>query len=236
MVDNVHSELALLAHQYKMPHKAKQLLAASNPLLLCGVTAAGKGTVASKLLELGGFKAVVSHTTRAPRANHGVLEQNGEEYWFVSEAEMLEMIKRGELLEVKDIHSGTFSGKSIFELDKVISHNQRPIFDIDVKGALEFVKIINDLKPIFLLPPSYDIWMERLGTRGSMTDIERTRRLKSAKNELTTALANSHFVLVINHEAELTAQEILKDTYSSPELQHQAHSLANDYLQFLKDI
>ena len=148
------------------------------------VTAAGKGTLSDKLIEHGEFKSVISHTTRKPRANHGVLEQNGMEYWFVSEEQMLEMINNQELLEIKDIHSGTYYGKSVIELKKIVDTGKRPIFDIDVKGAIEFMKVVPGLKPIFLLPPSYDIWMERLGTRGSMTDIERTKRLVSARQEI----------------------------------------------------
>jgi guanylate kinase len=231
-----HRELTRLSHQYVMPESARKLLVESNPLIVCGVTAAGKGTLSNMLIQHGEFQPVISHTTRQPRANHGILEQNGVEYWFVTERQMLDMIINQELLEVKDIHAGTYYGKSISELQKIISLGKRPIFDIDVKGALEFIKIVPSLKPIFLLPPSYDVWMERLGTRGLMTDIERRKRLVSARHEIQTAIRNPQFILLINHEVELTIGEVLRGTYDNPESQHKAHHLATDFLQYLKDL
>ncbi len=235
MSDLIRHKLSSAIRDYHMSEKAKNLIEASNPLLICGVSAAGKSTVINKLLTHAKFAQVISHTTRQPRHNDGHLEQNGEHFWFVTEAEMYEMVQRQEFLEVKDVHSGWFYGKSIFELDKVVSHGKRAIFDIDVRGALDFIKVSSNISPIFLLPPSYEIWMQRLSSRGNMSDIEKSKRLRSAKNEIQTAVNNRHFILVINHEAEETVSDVLRGTYKNPQHQHTAYHLALDYLQFLKD-
>ena len=87
-----------------------------------------------------------------------------------------------------------------------------------------------------MLPPSYDIWMERLGARGSMTNIEKSKRLSSARHEIMTAMRNPHFIMVINHEVELTVADVLNGAYTSPENQHHAHKLASELIEFLKDV
>ena len=68
---------------YRMPEKAKQLIGSGEVTVLCGVTASGKNTIANYLIKHGNYAHVVSHTTRAPRENHGVLETSGNEYWFL---------------------------------------------------------------------------------------------------------------------------------------------------------
>lgn len=236
MEPSLKAQLAELVREYKMPEQAKQLLDSADLMVISGVTAAGKDTLADKLIQGGGFAPVISHTTRAPRLNHGVPEQNGKEYWFVSDEELLALLKQEAFIEIKDIHGGTYYGKSIKAFQQIIDAGHRPILNIDVKGALELSKAVPSLKPIFLMPPSYDIWMERLGARGSMTDIERSRRLVSARGEIQTALRNPQFILVINHEVELTVTDVLRGNYKSPENQHHAHQLAMEFLQFLKSL
>src|SRR5437016_12701556 len=61
----------------------------------------GKGTLIDRVLKtVPGVSYSVSYTTRAPRPG----EQNGREYFFVSEAEFEAMRGRGELLEWANVY------------------------------------------------------------------------------------------------------------------------------------
>jgi guanylate kinase len=95
---------------YRMPAPAQVLIGSGEVTLLCGVTASGKNTISNYLVSHGNYAPVVSHTTRQPRENHGVLEQNGVEYWFVTPAQMLELVKNQAFIEVKAIHGETCYG------------------------------------------------------------------------------------------------------------------------------
>ncbi len=68
---------------YKIPKQAVELIKASQVVFLVGVTAAGKDTVLSRLIAMPDYHHIVSHTTRLPRTNHGVMEQNGVDYHFI---------------------------------------------------------------------------------------------------------------------------------------------------------
>ena len=219
--------------KYHMPEEAKELIIDSEFLVLCGVTAAGKNTIANYLLEHDNFGYVVSHTTRAPRENHGVLEKNGEAYWFVDDARMLDLVQKQQFVEVKSVHGDTFYGTSIMSIKNVLGQGKRPLGEIDVQGALELVEASHNLRPLFVLPPSYEIWMERLGGRGSISQGDKDRRFASAKKELELAINHPAFLLLVNNEVELSSAEIMRGISSDPETQKERRQLARELLEYI---
>lgn len=219
-----------------MPAHAKELIGSGEVTLLCGVTASGKNTIANYLVGHGNYEHVVSHTTRAPRENHGVLEQNGKEYWFVSPPQMLELVRQEAFIEVKAIHGETCYGTSIGSVEKVIQAGKHPVMEIDVQGALELTEAVPGLRPLFILPPSYDVWMERLGSRGFLSDGERERRLRSASMEIQTALDHPAFILTVNHEVEMTAAEIMNGLDLSEQTQNDHRALALELLDTIRNV
>ena len=234
MADAVLTELKKAVSSYTMPAAAKDVITKSHLLVLCGVTAAGKNTITSYLLSHGGFGYIVSHTTRKPRENHGVLEQSGNDYWFVSEAEMLKLVQSDAFVEIKAIHGDTFYGTSIASIAEVIKQGKRPLTEIDVQGALELINAVPSLHPAFILPPNYEVWMERLGTRGFMSDGEKQRRMHSARMELEMALGSKAFLFVINNEVEQAAAEIRGGVDSSVAAQSERRQLAEELLEYVK--
>src|SRR5688500_15693171 len=53
-------------------------------VLLVGPTAAGRNTLINLLVQTGRYHYIISDTTRKPRANNGIMERDGVEYWFRS--------------------------------------------------------------------------------------------------------------------------------------------------------
>jgi guanylate kinase len=230
------TELHAAVASYKMPQHAKELVGSGEVTILCGVTASGKNTIANYLVSHGNYEHVISHTTRAPRENHGVLEENGKEYWFVTPAEMLEMVHEGKFIEVKAIHGETCYGTSVEAVARVLKNQKHPVMEIDVQGVLDLVEKVPKLQAIFVLPPSFDVWMERLGTRGNISDGERERRFRSASMEIQTALDHSSFILEVNHEVEQTAAEIVRGLDGSSQTQMQHRQLALELLDTIRNI
>lgn len=227
----VTASLARAVKGYDMPKNAKQLVTESNILLLCGVTAAGKNTLTQYLVEKHGYEHVVSHTTRQPRENHGAMEKNAVDYWFVNAAQMLQLIETQKFIEVKQVHGDLYYGTSIESVERVLKHGKKPIIEIDVQGAEELMKAAPGLRAIFLLPPSYEVWMQRLNSRGQISSEELSRRMASAKAEIATILKNPNFNVVINHEVADTAKDIMDKIALSPASQKEAHEFAKSLLQ-----
>ncbi len=222
----VQEELAAAVRAYQMPERARMLLTNSGPLLLCGITAAGKSTLMRELIKQGGYEAVISHTTRRPRYNHGEVEKHGINYYFVNEDDMLKMVHDREFVEVKQVHDSIY-GTSQFAYEAVLSNNNIPILDIDIKGAEEFVLAIPALRPVFLLPPSFEVWQRRLSARGELTRSEINVRYKSALDEISKAVSSPAFQLVINTDKVITAKAI-REGAESPEAE--ARRIAQEIL------
>lgn len=203
---NIHQQLLQEVKNYKMPSSAAKFLSQNPPLIISSVTASGKNTIANYILNHGRYyEETVSHTTRPPRRD----EINGTHYWFVDDNEMLRLVQNRDFVEVKVIHGETIYGTSIKSYKSVTSRGRQPLLIIDVQGVEEISDAIGTLKPFFLLPPSYEEWMNRLHSRGVVTLKDKTQRMVSARRELQTVLKNPAYLLVVNDNVGRTAGEIL---------------------------
>lgn len=102
-------------------------------LCSCRSRRIGSNTII-RMIMTGRYYYLISDTTRKPRINNGVPERDGEEYWFKTELEFLDGLKRGEYIESAIIHEQQVSGTSISELrtalEKLIA-----MTDIDIQGC-----------------------------------------------------------------------------------------------------
>jgi len=216
----------------------------STPLVvLVGPTAAGRNTLISILVHTGRYHFIVSDTTRHPRENNGILEQSGREYWFKSEVDFLEGLQAGAYLEAAIIHKQQVSGISISELTRASKQGVIAICEVQPDGAEKIQEYSPNKLIIFLLPPTFDIWMERLHARGNMTKEELKRRLESAQDEISRALQKSYYQFVINNEIHEAAQAVdelangrIPDIDKQNRGRQHAEQLAIDVQIYLKGI
>src|SRR4051794_32440597 len=89
---------AVLA-KYQMSDVSKQTLAQTRLALLVAPTSAGRNTIIRELIKTGKFEFIVSDTTRQPRINDNILEQDGVNYWLRTEEQVLRDLKAGKFLE-----------------------------------------------------------------------------------------------------------------------------------------
>lgn len=196
---------------YHMSDEAKRLLISAPLVILTGITSAGRNTMMRKLVEEANYHYVVSDTTRPPRENDGVMEQNGVEYWFRSEEEILADLQAGKFVEAAVIHAQQVSGISLRELLVARQRNQIAINEIEVQGVDNILRQApGSLIPIFVLPPSYDIWMQRWAKRGQMSDAERRNRMESARKELRTALEKKYYHFLVNDNLDKAVAGVQK--------------------------
>lgn len=200
-----------ILNHYRPSRENVEVLRSTPLVLLVGPTAAGRNTLINLLVETGRYHYIVSNTTRNPRENNGVMEQNGVEYWFKTEDEFLEGLKQGAYLEAAIIHEQQVSGISMAELRVASSQGKIALDEVEPIGAANVHGYKPDTLIIFLLPPTFDIWMQRLRDRGHMPEDEVRRRLKSAQTEIAAALTENYYQFVINneiHEAAVAVDEL----------------------------
>lgn len=179
-------------------------------LILQGITGSGRNTIIDKLVERGVCQQIVSDTTRPPKIRNGVMEQNGVQYYFRSEEDVLADLRAGKYLEAELIHDQQVSGISIRELQRVNDADKISVNEV----AREGVENIRALKPdaafAFVIPPNYDVWMQRLVAREAMSQEELRNRMNSAVLEIHEALTKPYFYFIVNDDLEAAVDDISK--------------------------
>ena len=130
-----------------------------------GPSGTGKGTVIKEILARDPhIKFSVSVTTRAPRSN----EQNGVDYYFISDAEYDRLRDEDAFYEYVDSQYGNRYGTLRSEVDSFINVGEDVLFDLDWMGARQMKeKAGADVVTIYLLPPSIKEVRRRLEGRGT---------------------------------------------------------------------
>lgn len=210
-------QLIDLLDSYNVPEKAAALLKQAKVVFLVGVSGAGKNTILNELLKTGKYKLVVSHTTRLPRENHGMLEKDGQHYHFINEEEAREMLENDEFIEAKT-YSGNIYGTSIKEVEEAYEQGKIAISDIEVQGVAEYMRASTNVTPIFILPPDFNTWQQRLkarygGEEPNQSDMK--KRMDTAKKELEEALDKDYFEFVINDDLERAANAVNEIAHGS---------------------
>lgn len=200
------SEFKTILSKYRISPASRRILDKANLVLLAAPTSGGRNTIIQELVKTGEYHFIISDTTRQPRVNNGILEQTGVEYWFKSEEEFLEGLRKGEYLEAEIIHGQQVSGISIRELARSQEEGRVAITDIDIGGIQNILALKPDVKAIMVLPPSFKEWQSRLKRRGEIDQEELQRRLRTAHTIFKAVLKDDRFTFVVNDKlAEATA-------------------------------
>ncbi len=215
------AEFQEILGDYHISNDSKAILNQTKLVFLISVTAGGRNTIISELLKNGDFHYIVSDTTRHKRINNGIMEQDGQEYWFRSENEILADLKAGKFLEAAIIHNQQVSGISIRELTKAHQKHKIAINEIEIVGMHNIVEACPGAIAIFVLPPSFEEWMKRLDGRGDMPKAEKKRRLQNAILEFDAALKHDYYKFVINNDFHNSVDKIIEITNGNVDIKNQ---------------
>lgn len=198
-----------LIANYQPSRAAIALIQSTKIVLLVGISGAGKDTIKRKLLERDDYKDIISHTTRAPRMDDGVLETDGLEYNFVSMDEARDMLEQQAFIEAKFVHGSVVYGTSVKEVEDAYKQGKIAITDIDVQGVEEYKQLSQDVVAVFILPPDFTTWRERLSKRYATPEefeAEWPKRRASAITELRQALEVPYYHFIINDNLDETVR------------------------------
>ncbi len=148
----------------------------------------------------------VSCTSRSIRKG----EVEGADYRFVSEDEFKKKVREDEFLEWAMVH-GAYYGTPRSPVMKAFENERNVLLDIDVQGARQVRKRVNQGVFIFVLPPDRRELARRL--RGRKTEREEMveRRLHEAGREVQDLVDYDY--LVVNSdlgESVSIVEEIIK--------------------------
>ena len=176
----------------------------TNVFIISAPSGSGKSTLVSRIRRLvPNLEFSISYTTRKPRGT----EQNGREYFFVSNEEFEEMINRDEFLEYARVFETDYYGTSRRFLRTAEEHGNDLLLDIDVQGAAQIKRDkIPAAVSIFVLPPNRTELEQRLRSRGQDPEKKIERRLEEARREIENY--DKYDYILVNEKLEDSVQAL----------------------------
>jgi guanylate kinase len=146
----------------------------------------------------------ISYTTREKRS----IEENGVDYFFISDEEFEDLIIQGHFVEWQNVH-GFYYGTSLSNLENAIKNDKIMLIEMDVKGSMSIKKLFPDQTfSIFIMPPSISQLRERLRSRG--TDSERRINIRLKRFQEEMEFREKFDYVMINEDLDLAKIELQK--------------------------
>lgn len=183
-----YTELKRMVMEYKPNPDTVQHLGNLHLLMVVGPSGVGKTT----LVKACGLPEVIGDASRPPRPG----EQNGVEYWFRPEAEMIAEARAGRYVQIavgsegdiKATHASSFpaEGCAVF----AVAASAVPTF-----RGLSFA----ETSTAVIVPPDYESWMQRINGHDLSAE-SLAMRLREAKQSYEFALADESSRFVLNDD------------------------------------
>jgi guanylate kinase len=173
-------------------------------LVVTGPSGAGKGTLIHELVErVPGIEVTVSATTRERRR----WEEDGRDYWFLTDDDFLARVARGEFLEHVEYVSGHRYGTLRSELDRIAANGHVPLLELETEGALRVMQEVSGAVTIFISARVEEL-ERRLRERATESAGEIGERIDLARKQLEQA---GEFDYVIeNDDLERAVGELVR--------------------------
>ena len=175
-------------------------------IILSGPSGVGKNCVRQEIManyKLD-FTYSISMTTREKRAK----EQDGVDYYFVSEEEFQKNIDNGNFLEWAAFVGHRY-GTPKDKVEALRNAGKNVFLEIEINGANQVMSKVHDDRVIsfFLMPPSVTALEKRIRRRQTETEDVIQERLQKGIKEMT--MTDNYDHIIINDKVSRAAQEIV---------------------------
>jgi guanylate kinase len=171
-------------------------------IVVTGPSGAGKGTLIRAILErIPELEVAISATTRPQRPG----EENGREYWFLSEEEFTAHVERGAFLEWVEYVSRKRYGTLRSEIDRIAANGRTCVLELETDGALRVQAEVPGVCSIFIAANVEEL-ERRLRERATESTGEIGERIAIARRQLEQA---HMFRYMVRNDDLLRASEVL---------------------------
>ena len=171
------------------------------PIVMSGPSGGGKSTLLTRMMNEfpDCFAFSVSHTTRNPRPG----EKEGKDYFYVTRPVFEKMIEDGGFLEHAEF-SGNRYGTSKKAVELIQKTGKICVLDVEVNGVKNIKKTNLNARYVFVKPPSMDVLIERLKSRGTESEESLKKRIASAQESMDYAdQKGSYDHIVVNDDLDI---------------------------------
>ncbi|HKX52980.1 MAG TPA: guanylate kinase [Nitrosospira sp.] len=173
-----------------------------NLYIISAPSGAGKTSLVKALLQTGiDLSLSISYTSRPPRPE----EIDGRDYHFVTREVFEQKLEQDEFLESAEVY-GNFYGTSKNWINEMMMSGRDIVLEIDSQGARQVRTVFPLAVGIFVLPPSLEVLEMRLRNRAQDSLEAISRRLASAREELSHA--GEYDYIIINDKLDKALHDL----------------------------
>lgn len=182
--------------------------------LVTAPSGAGKTTIVKELEKQGYWSECISHTTREMRVG----EENGKEYYFVSQEEFQQMVEDGKFAESITYTNNQRYGVSNDEINKLMDAKENVVIIVNYDGYKQVKEIYPDAIGIFIEVTAQECilnMMHRGESKSSMVErLEAYAEEISNRDEYDFVITNErgHLAETLFNFTKLITKEVL-NTY-----------------------
>mgnify|MGYP002638962102 FL=1 len=180
-----------------------------NPIVvvISGPSGVGKDVMIDRMIESDriGFHFTVTATTRDPRPG----EKDGINHHFVTVDDFVNLIANDDLLEWAQVY-GNYYGVPKKQVRDALTAGNHVILRVDVQGAKRLSEIIPEALLIFIIPPSLDVLKSHLEKRGVDLEVDMTKRLVAANEEISQARLFDFTVTNVEGRLDDTVNQVVE--------------------------
>lgn len=180
-----------------------------NPIVvvISGPSGVGKDVMIDRMIESDriGFHFTVTATTRDPRPG----EKDGINHHFVTVDDFVNLIANDDLLEWAQVY-GNYYGVPKKQVRDALTAGNHVILRVDVQGAKRLSEIIPEALLIFIIPPSLDVLKSHLEERGVDLEVDMTKRLVAANEEISQARLFDFTVTNVEGRLDDTVNQVVE--------------------------
>jgi guanylate kinase len=179
------------------------LRSATKLFVVTGPSGAGKGTLIKALIERrDDLEVAISATTRPQRPG----EEDGRDYYFLTEEEFVAKVEAAEFLEHVVYVSGRRYGTLRSEVERIHAAGKSVVLELETNGARAVRDAEASAVTIFIAPPSFDELERRLRDRATESTGEIEERLQLAREQMQQA--DDFDYVVLNDDVERAVTEL----------------------------
>lgn len=201
-------------------------------IVISGFSGAGKGTLMKRLTaDYDNYALSISMTTRKPRQG----EQNGREYFFVSDEEFEKRVAEDGMIEYAG-YCGHYYGTPRNYVENNLKNGKDVILEIEIQGAMKVKSQYPNALTLFVMPPSAHELYARLKGRGTESDdVIRERLLRAA--EESDGIDTYDYIVINDNLEDCIAQinTIVEASRNTPDMQEEfIDKIRKELKEFLK--
>ncbi len=151
-------------------------------IILSGPSGVGKSTIVKEMISVYGpekMGTTITYTTRPVRG----LEQEGRDYYFISEEKFVSLKERGFFAEWAFVYN-YYYGTAVEQINDHWEKGRAIIKDLDLQGASIIKKLYPQTLRVFISPPSIEELIHRVHKRSENKGKDIEIRVKEAQKEM----------------------------------------------------